>query len=191
MEITGNIVRILSFDPGLTISGWAVMDYNRTTHELMVVKTGLMTPNKIVSRVNMRDEVEIYGKRLIALVTLRGMVSSLCEEVKPNFIVVEDNFFHDKYPTAYAALLHWTITVELLVKDKYDKPVFKIPPKLVKHYISGSGNATKVNVQQAILDQPKIKFKSQQLEGNLIEHISDAVAIGWAFVHEHLPVLVQ
>lgn len=191
MDGNNNIIRILSFDPGLSISGWAILDFHRSTGELHVNKIGLLTPNKIVSRVNMKDEVEKYGKRLMALVTLRGMVSEVYEDCNPDFVVAEDNFFHDKYPTAYAALLHWTMTVDLLIKDKYCKPVYKIPPKLVKHYISGSGDAKKLNVQQAILDNTKIKFKNNQMSCNLIEHISDAIAIGWAFAHEHLPILVK
>lgn len=184
-----NIVRILSFDPGLSISGWAVLDYHRDTGIMQVTKIGLLTPNKLVSRVNMRDDVEKYGNRIVALTALREMVLNLCEEFKPDYYVVEDNFFHFKYPTAYAALIHWTITVDLLIKDTYSKPVFKIPPKLVKHYITGSGDAKKINVQEAILINEKIKFKNTQMICNLIEHISDAIAIGWAFVHEYLPIL--
>lgn len=184
-----NIVRILSFDPGLSVSGWAVLDYNRTAGELTVFKFGLLTPNAIVSRVNMKEEVDKYGKRLIALVTLRQMITEIYDEFKPDFVVVEDNFFHSKYPTAYAALLHWTITVDFLLRDNYGQPVYKIPPKLVKQHVTGSGDAKKINIQEAIINNPKIKFKNKQMPFSLIEHTADAIAIGWAFIYEVLPIL--
>lgn len=186
--MSSDYIRILSIDPGLTISGWSILDYKKNTDTMHVVKTGLMTPNKIVSRVDMKDNVEKYGKRLMALLTLRELVSSIYETYLPDYVVVEGAFFHDKFPTAYAALLHWTTTVDLLIKDKYNKPVFKIPPKLAKHYISGAGDAKKITVQQAILDNPKIEFKSKQVLEDLIEHIADAIAIGWAFAHEYIPI---
>jgi len=181
-------IRILSIDPGLTLSGWAILDYSKSNDTMQVVKTGLMTPNKIVSRVDMKDDVDKYGKRLMALLTLRAMVTDIYDAYIPDYIVVEGAFFHDKFPTAYAALLHWTTTVDLLIKDKYNKPVFKIPPKLAKHYISGTGDAKKITVQQAILDNAKIEFKSKQVLDDLIEHIADAIAIGWAFAHEYIPI---
>jgi Holliday junction resolvasome RuvABC endonuclease subunit len=184
-----NTVRILSFDPGLTVSGWAVLDFNMHDGTMTVSKLGMLTPNKIVSRADMRDEVDKYGKRLMALSMLKDMVTELYEEYKPDYIAVEDNFFNSKYPTAYAALIHWTMTVDFLMKDKYGKPVYKIPPKLIKQYISGSGDASKVSVQQAIMDNDKIVFRSNQLYNNLMEHTADAIAIGWAFLQEFLPIL--
>lgn len=184
-------IRILSFDPGLTMTGWAVLDFNLKTAVMTVFKLGLLTPNKIISRVNMKDEVDKYGKRLIALVTLRQLVTMLYDTYVPDYVVVEDSFFNSRFPTAYAALIHWTMTVDLLMRDKYSKPVFKIPPKLVKHYISGTGDANKYNVRQAILDNKKIKFKSKQLYNNLVEHTSDAIAIGWAFLQEYLPIVCK
>ena len=185
-----NIIRILSFDPGLSVCGWAVVDYYQDTGNMLVIKTGLLTPNKIVSRVNMRDQVEEFGKRLMALITLRSMVSRLYEESKPDFVVVEDAFFHPRFPTAYVALVHWITTVKLLIKDNYNKPIFKIPPKLIKQYISGTGDANKKTVQDSIISNSKIRFKNQQILSSLIEHTADAIAISWAFAHENLPTIL-
>lgn len=187
--MSSKVVRVLGIDPGLTISGWAITDYDKKKNVMTVVKTGIMTPNKIVSRVGMKDEVEKYGKRLMALITLRTLLTEVYETYKPDYVVVEGSFFHDRFPSAFAALLHWTTTVELMIKDKYNKPVYKIAPKLVKQYISGSGSAKKITVQQAILNNENIKFKNKQMINDLIEHISDAIAIAWSFVHEYVLII--
>lgn len=185
------IIRILSFDPGLSTSGWAVCDYNTKTGELVIPRFGILTPNRTTTHVIMRDVVERYGKRIITLVELRAGVSALVAEYNPDYIVAEDNFFHDRRPTAFAALLQWTTTVELWLRDNVQKPLFKIPARLAKACVAGHGNADKDKMANAVLAHTDIRFKQKNALSELLEHTIDAVAIGYTFTREILPSLAQ
>lgn len=182
-------IRILGFDPGLTLAGWAVCDYITQTGQLVIHKFGVIASNKIVSRANMREDVALYGKRIMALAYLRHQVQNLLMEFKPIYVISEDAFFDFRRPTAYAALLQWIVSVELVLKDNLNMPLFKVAPKLIKSCISGAGDAKKIGVLNAILDNDNIQFKQKGCETELIEHTADAIAACYTFTREILPSL--
>lgn len=182
-------IGILGFDPGLTLAGWAVCDYNTQTGQLVIHKFGTISANKVVSRANMREEVELYGKRIMALSYLRQQVYNLLMDYKPTYVVSEDAFFDFRRPTAYAALLQWLTAVELVLKDNLNMQLFKVAPKLVKACMSGMGDAKKVGIQNAIINSKDIQFKQKNYESDLEEHTADAIAVCYTFTREILPSL--
>ena len=193
METTKGI-RILSFDPALSHAGWSVAEYDDTTGKLIVVKFGHINPNKIVSRVNMRPQVEQFGTRLISLVTLRNSVEALIKEHNPTYIVVEDAFFNSKFPNACMALLQWITTVELLAYHQFNMPIYRVAARAAKHDINGSGGSSKENVQKAVLNHENISFANADQKRDELaamdEHEADSIAIGYCFSIRILPGLL-
>ena len=168
---------ILSFDPGLSFSGWS---YSEVDDKVFCVKEfGMLTPNKTVDHKSHREDVSVYGKRIITLSILRDMMRELMTKYNPDFVVSEDAFFNPRRPGAYEALLHWILTVSLLLRDEFKKPLYKIPPKLVKKFISGVGTSDKEGVQAAIFKHKDILFSSELKNFTLTEHEGDAIAIGY------------
>ena len=168
---------ILSFDPGLSFSGWAYSDAEKDVFSVKDCR--LITPNKTVDHKEHRGEVEIYGKRIITLSLLRGMIRELMDKFKPDIVVSEDAFFNPRRPGAYEALIQWILTVSFLLRDEYHLPLYRIPPKLVKKYISGMGTADKEGVKRAVAQHKDIRLSPDIIIDNLMEHEGDAIAIGY------------
>ena len=170
---------ILSFDPGLSFSGWA---YSVIENNIFSVQDcGLITPNKTVDHKEHRGEVELYGKRIITLSLLRGMIVELMNQFHPDVVVSEDAFFNPRRPGAYEALIQWILTVSFLLRDEYHLPLHRIPPKLVKKYISGIGTADKEGVRNAVAQHKDIMVQPDIIVDNLVEHEGDAIAIGYTY----------
>lgn len=168
---------ILSFDPGLSFSGWA---YTHARDGLFSVQQcGLLTPSKTVDHKEHREEVEIYGRRIITLALLRNMVRELMTRFSPDLVVSEDAFFNPRRPGAYEALIQWILTVSFVLRDEYQRPLYRIPPKLVKKYISGMGTADKEGVKKAVAQHKDIQLSPEIIIDNLVEHEGDAIAIGY------------
>lgn len=170
---------ILSFDPGLSFSGFAYSKVNDDKSSFLVENFGMITPNKTVDHKSHREDVSLYGKRIITLSLLRGMIRELMDHYHPDIVVSEDAFFNPRRPGAYEALIHWILTVSFLLRDEYQKPLYKIPPKLVKKFISGIGTSNKEGVQAAIFKHKDITFSSDLQNLELTEHEGDAIAIGY------------
>lgn len=170
---------ILSFDPGLSFSGWAYSKIDDEKSLFFVEEFGMITPNKTVDHKSHREDVTIYGKRIITLALLREMMRDLITRFNPDIVVSEDAFFNPRRPGAYEALIHWILTVSFLLRDEFNKPLYKIPPKLVKKFISGLGTSNKEGVQDAIFKHKDIKFSSDITDLVLTEHEGDAIAIGY------------
>jgi len=170
-------MKILSFDPGLSYSGWA---YTNADHGIFSVEQcGLLTPNKTVDHKEHRDEVELYGRRIITLALLRVMVRDLINRFHPDIVVSEDAFFNPRRPGAYEALIQWILTVSFILRDEFQLPLYRIPPKLVKKYISGMGTADKEGVKKAVAEHKDIRLSPDINIDNLMEHEGDAIAIGY------------
>lgn len=182
-----DIIRVLSFDPGIVEAGWSVNDYCRKTGVMQVTRYGELTPNKTVGLAAMRGQVAIFGKRVITLANLEDMVNALMQEFVPDYVVSEDAFLQWGRTTAYAALLQWLTTVEKLLYRTYQKPLTKLAPKMIKRCATGSGGGDKVTVQDAIFNNKLISFKQKKALGELSSHEADSIAVGFTFVTEILP----
>lgn len=183
-------VRTLNFDPGLSKTGWSVTDIDIEKGALVVVRLGEIKPAATADRVDRKEEVERYSKRVVTLTVLRSEIIHLLDEFKPDFVVMEDIFFNRFRPAAFPALCMWQCTARLTVRDHAHKPITAIAPKMAKAAISGNGASGKINVQKAIFDNPKIKFKNDNLAFGLSEHCADSIAIGYTFMVSFLPMIL-
>lgn len=177
-----NVVGVLSWDPGLTLAGWVAFEYNTATGEILVVDFGELEVNRIVDRAAMRANVELYTKRVISLAVLEDKTREIISATKPDYVATEDAFYNPLRPSAYAALLTWIMTLARMLHRDYQKPLFKIPTKVAKQAISGTGSAMKLDVAAAIKANTSIKFKKPPAETDLTETVCDALAVGYAFI---------
>ena len=184
-------VRILSFDPGLSYSGWNFSSYKLKTGEMVIHRFGMFSPNERVGSADMRKDSTRYGQRIMTLASLRQQLRELMDTYKPDFVVSEAPFFNATRPTAYCALVQWITTVELVLFDEYKAPLFKLAPKFAKKVVSGFGGAEKLGVQYAIMHKAGIRFKHKIEESDLTEHICDSIGIGYTFIQEILPSLID
>ena len=183
-------IRTLNFDPGLSKTGWSVTDVDIEKGALVVTRLGEIKPSAAADRVDRKEEVERYSKRVVTLTVLRAEIIHLLDEFKPDFIVMEDIFFNRFRPNAYSALCMWQCTARLTVRDHAHKPITAIAPKMVKSVISGKGTSDKNNVQKAILSNSNIRFKNDKLAFGLSEHCADSIAIGYTFMVSFLPMIL-
>ena len=189
--MTSDKIKILSFDPGLSTSGWNYCEYRPKVGEMVVVRFGTLYPNKDINLRNSREEVTVYGARIMTLESLRTQFRELMDLYQPDFVVSEDAFYNPTRPTAYCALVQWLTTVALVLHDEYNQCLFKLAPKIAKQVVSGFGGAEKLGVQHAIMHKDDIRFKQKVDVADLSEHICDSIGIGYTFIQEILPSLLD
>jgi len=169
---------ILSFDPGLSFSGWTYSRADDTA--FTVLDFGMLTPNKSVGHKEYREQVGTYGVRVVTLCLLRDMVRELMNRFHPTYVVSEAAFFNPGRPGAYEALVHWIMTVSFVLRDDYAMKLYTIPPTLAKKTVSGTGKSGKVDVASAVLGNPEIRFMNKPALEDLTEHEGDSMAIGYS-----------
>ena len=183
--------KILAFDPGLSTAGWNVSIFNTTDNILHVTDFGMLLPNKDINTKDSHLSYVKYGPRIVTLSELRRQVDILVDRYKPHLIVSEDAFYNFKRPSAYSALIQWLTTVDMLLKDKYSKVLFKLAPKVAKQVVAGFGGAEKHGVQYAVLHRDDIDIQVVDAESKLTEHICDSIGIAYAFATGVLPALID
>ena len=182
-------VRILSFDPALTVCGWSLIEYNLTTAKRTVTKFGDITgKSAIKARKNM---LGVFEKRFIILCELEDTVITLINEFNPDYIAVESAFSH-RFVLAYAALVLVIDTIRRASYKTQNRDIYLIAPKEGKLAISNAGTSDKDAVQHAILAHTDIVIKDtkQNPVDRLSQHAADSIAIGYAFSAIYLPIII-
>jgi Holliday junction resolvasome RuvABC endonuclease subunit len=184
-------IRVLGFDPGLSHTGWNLSEIDIENGALNVVKLGEFSPSGTADKATYREESEKYGKRTISLAVLRETIAQLLTELKPDYIVMEDAFINPKRPMAYGALSMWHCTARMVARDVAGKAIIVIPAKSAKLGVSGRGDSGKVNIQQAVVTNPKIHFKNEKLMQGLTEHCADSIGLSYSFMTMYLPSIIS
>ena len=157
-------LKILSFDPGLSTSGWNLSVYDTSTNIMYIEKCGMLFPNENVGLASNKENYIRYGHRIMTLDQLRNDIRELMNTLSPDFVVSEDAFYNPTRPTA---------------------------PKIAKQVISGFGGAEKLGVQYAVTHKEDIKFDNSIDVKNLSEHTCDSIGIGYTFIQEILPSILD
>lgn len=186
-----SVTRVLCIDPALSKCGWSVLDLKqkKKSPSISVVRYGNISSTGEANKVAYRDYVETFGKRTISLLVLRTAISDLVREFEPDYIVIEDAFFHKKFPTAYAALEQCICTITILCKDEFNMPLFRIPTRSAKKSITSTGASKKEDVITAILSHPHITFRQKKLASVIDHHSADSIAVGYHFLIHVCPHL--
>lgn len=178
------ILKILSFDPGTTVTGWAMSTYTRSDRVLIVHKCGEITPIKYAKK-SSKSECEKYGPQLIALQHLHDSVDSILVKEQPDVVVTEDAFLHPKFITAYAAL---TLCIHTICRAArlHGLHCDKIAPKLVKKLASEDGTSDKHSMLSSMLDNPHINILNSKYRdiAKLSQHVTDAISVGYAYTRQ-------
>lgn len=147
-------MRILGIDPGLTKTGFGIIDINN--ENLNLVDYGIVKP---VSK----DKLE---KRLL---TIFKDISQILDQYKPTIVCVEEVFYGKNFKSAL--LLGQARGAALVSAASKNINIFEYSAKKVKQSITGNGNADKEQVKFMVKSILKIK------DSNIPLDASDALAI--------------
>ena len=127
-------MRVLGVDPGLGTTGYAVVDLDGGSpalREAGVVRT--------------KEALDLASRLAMLHAELRAVVT----EFKPDLLALEDLFSSYRFPLSALKMAH-ARGVVCLAAAQSDVPVLGLAPAEVKNAITGSGRASKQQVQRAV-----------------------------------------
>src|SRR5580700_10218381 len=127
--------RILGIDPGLRVTGYAVLETTR--QQPVICEAGVIRSDEIEKDLAKRVR-SIYQS-----------VLELIEQFHPRVVVVEQLYAHYQHPRTAVLMAH-ARGVILLAAAQGDLPVISYNPTRIKKTITGNGRAPKEQVQLTI-----------------------------------------
>ena len=156
------IKRVIGVDPGLTITGFGILDYNGG--QIRTVAFGTIKP----------PAKEALPNRLEYL---NSHMTELLEKFEPNAFAIEDTFFSQNVKSAL--LLGQARGVLLLAAASKGIPSMDYAPRKVKQSVVGNGAADKTQVQYMVQQILKMDEPPKPLD------VSDALAIGLCHINQN------
>jgi crossover junction endodeoxyribonuclease RuvC len=153
-------MKILGVDPGLNITGYAVVE--KKNNKLNILEAGYI-------RTTNRHKLQ---KRLDKIY---NSLSDLIHILKPQALVLEKLYSHYRHPTT-ACLLGHVRGVICLLSAKENIPFFEYASTRVKKSIVGKGQASKNQIQRMIGYMLNLNQSIQQ-------DMADALAIAIAHIN--------
>ncbi|MFT4593168.1 MAG: crossover junction endodeoxyribonuclease RuvC [Phycisphaerales bacterium] len=132
----GDLMKVLGIDPGLRIAGYGCVEYVASSRMPSLIEAGaikLDTKESVSSRLS-----QLYKD-----------ITEIIEELQPDILAVETIFTH-KRQVATATILGYARGVILLAGEQASLPLVELAPTEIKKSVTGSGRATKEQVQLAI-----------------------------------------
>ena len=123
-------MRILGIDPGLTKTGFGIIDVQN--ENLKVVDYGIIKPK-------LKDKLE---KRLL---TIFQDISEIIKEYKPTIICIEEVFYGKNFKSAL--LLGQARGAAMVSAASENITIFEYSAKKIKQSVTGNGNANKEQVK--------------------------------------------
>ena len=148
-------MRILGIDPGLQITGYGVIDYDRARPKL--IDGGV---------IRLKPKTSIPDR----LVELEIELESLIDEHKPDVCAVELLYSHYNHPRT-AILMGHARGVILLVAARKGVRVEQYAANRVKQSLTGFGHASKPQMQRAIQSLWNLKTAPEPAD------VADALAV--------------
>lgn len=133
---------ILGIDPGTRIAGYGVIESNDSGNKIEVIEYG---------EIHMSDKVSLS----LRLKTLYEKLSAVIERTVPDECAVESAFYHKNVQSTLK--IGHARGVALLAAAQKQIPVSEYSPREIKKAITGSGAASKEQVQFMICSILKIK----------------------------------
>lgn len=103
---------------------------------------------------------------------------ALLERVRPTHVAVEALFAHPKHPATAIVMAH-ARGVLLLAVRRAGLPLIELRPAAVKRFLTGNGQASKEQMQEAI------RFRLNLAEAPKPPDIADALAIAMCAAWRH------
>jgi len=126
--------RVLGVDPGLNITGYAVVEYHG--RDARIIEAGAIRPP---AKFELTDRIARIHADLAELIT----------ECKPTVVAVEQLYAHYKHPRTAILMAHARGAV-LLAAAQAHLAVKSVSATEVKKALTGNGHASKHQVQRAI-----------------------------------------
>ena len=156
------IKRVIGVDPGLTITGFGILDYKGG--QIRTVAFGTIKPPAKESLPN-------------RLEYLNSHMTELLEKFEPNAFAIEDTFFSQNVKSAL--LLGQARGVLILAAASKGIPSMDYAPRKVKQSVVGNGAADKTQVQYMVQQILKMDEPPKPLD------VSDALAIGLCHINQN------
>ena len=148
---------IMGFDPGLTNTGYAILE--KKANNITLIEAGLIKPKK--------------GKALSErLFTIFSETSKLIDNFSPNLIVIE-NVFYGKNVQSAIKLGQAKASI-MLSAEKCNVNLIDYSPREIKQSIVGNGSASKEQV--AFMVKKIFKLNDQAFQST---DVSDAISVAW------------
>lgn len=151
-------MKILSLDPGIERSGFAIFDDDK------LITSGLITTSKTKTKERRFQSIYDHLKAIIEL-------------YKPSRIVLEQIFFFKNQKTIVT--IAQAQGVILLLASQYNLAVEFLTPLQIKQIVTGYGKADKKSVQKMLSLSLNLKKAITQ------DDEADAVAAGLAYCYLH------
>jgi crossover junction endodeoxyribonuclease RuvC len=127
----GVVRRVLGVDPGTVCTGWGVVE--ERAHRVRYVESGV---------------VRLRGNRPDRLAAICNALDELCQRFTPDAVVIEQTFVGDNIQTAFR--LGEARGAVMVAAARAARPVVEYSPAEIKVAITGSGRATKEQMQTMV-----------------------------------------
>ena len=153
---------VLGIDPGLSRTGFAVLQRGRGRTLPQVLESGYLSPPR----------TEDLGARLKVLFDELGIIIA---RHQPQVMVVEDVFSTFAHPRSALLMAHGR-GVLLLAAQQQQIPICHFLPNEIKQVITGNGHASKEMMQSAVQKRLCLEQKPAPHD------VADAIAIAFCFL---------
>jgi crossover junction endodeoxyribonuclease RuvC len=130
--------RVVGIDPGTRIAGYAVVDFN-ARGDAAIVDAGVF-------------RLDATAPLATRIHQLFEDITALLAEHSPSHMALEAVFSHTDHARTAIQMAHGRGVV-LLAAEMRGLPVAELPPAEVKRALTGNGNATKAQMQRAVMTQ--------------------------------------
>ena len=154
-------MRILGVDPGISITGFSIIESKRNQSYLSAY--GTVKPNQ-------KDSLP---KRLNYLFE---EMNKILNQFNPDILSVEDAFYSKNVKSAM--VLGQARGAIILAAAQANIPIFEFAPRKVKMSVCGNGAASKEQVAYMVTKILKLKVQPKPLD------VSDAMAVGLCYINQ-------
>ncbi|MFN3649628.1 MAG: crossover junction endodeoxyribonuclease RuvC [Armatimonadota bacterium] len=155
-------MRVLGVDPGLSTTGYAVVDLLGTQPTLL--EAGAIRGG--TSRIPLPERLK----------TIRTDLAEVLREFRPQVLGLESLYSEYRHPRSALQMAH-VRGVVCLAAAEVGIPVVDIAPSQVKHAVVGEGHATKEQVQRTVMAIYALDAPPTPAD------VSDAIAIATAVAY--------
>ncbi len=158
-------MRILGIDPGLAVTGYAVIEA-QNPERIKLIEAGII-------RTKPRESISDRLKKIYS------NLEELVDDNAPQVLVLEKLYSHYKHPTTSILMAHARGAICLLCGLKKIK-LISYPSTRIKKAVTGKGHASKIQVQSMVAELMNLKKIPEYYD------VTDALALALSFVYIEL-----
>jgi crossover junction endodeoxyribonuclease RuvC len=158
-------MKVVGVDPGLRVSGYAVVEQGQKTREIRVLDAGVIKAD---------DTLELEKR----LGQIYNDIDALLNEHEVDIMAVEELYAHYEHPRT-AILMGHARGMFLLAAANHGVKVVSFAATRIKKCLTGHGRASKQQMQHAVAQQLKLGQVPRPAD------VADALAIAMCCVNEY------